>query len=301
MHTQLPAILKCTYCGREGLQLAEGGEVRVFNNVETVVSGAVECPKCGSSYPVQDGILNFLPVRTPNVGLGQRTNHTKLVAWGYERFWRPRALTALGDRPWPPQEELATVVRMLSVPDPTSLTTHNEIAFWLDQGCSTCFYGRAMVKAIDRGELAVGAAEGHVVAVDNSWQMLEEARGFIERDGLTGRLSLVRADVEQLPFIGEAFCGVASGGSLNEFRHTDRALAEARRTLARSGRGAFMVQMHATGQPGGTIQDLVHLSSGIHFFPLERLNELYRAARFQVGEQEGSGLVTISQLAPIKE
>ena len=301
MHIQLPAILKCTWCGRDGLKLAAGAKIDLFNKVETVVTGAVDCPKCGSSYPVADGILNFLPVRTPNIGLGQRTNQTKLVAWGYERFWRPKALTALGQRPWPPEEELATILKMLTLPDPTMLTTHNEVAFWLDQGCSTCFYGRAIARAIHKGELPTGSVEGHVVAVDNSWPMLQEARGFVERDGLTGRLSLVRADVEQLPFIEAAFCGVASGGSLNEFQHTDRALAEARRTLARSGRGAFMVQMHSRQKPGGTIQDFVEATSGIKFFELERLNAFYKAARFQVKEQQGSGLITISQLAPYQE
>ncbi len=296
MHVQLPAILKCTFCGREGLQLAAGAEIQTFNEVETVVKGAVDCLRCRSSYPVQDGILNFLPVRTPNIGVGQWTNQNKLTAWGYERFWRLKALTVLGKRPWPPEEELATIVEMLSIPDPAKLTTHNGIAFWLDQGCSTAFYGRGITAAIARHRLVVGGAEGHVIGLDNSWDMLQEARGFIERDGYTGRLSLVRADVEQLPFTAGAFAGIASGGSLNEFRHTNRALQEARRTLAPAGRAAFMVQMHSQQQPGSTIQDLLHLLSGLHFFPLEKLNQFYRTARFEIKSQQASGIITISQL-----
>ncbi len=298
MHRQLPAILKCIFCSWEGLRLSESSKIAVLGDNEIVLTGKVECPHCGATYPIQDGILNFLPVRAKNIGPGQRTNHNRLVAWGYERLWRPRALSALGGRPWPPEEELATIIRMLAVPEPEKLTLHNELAFYLDQGCSTCFYGRAIGRAFDSNEIKLGSAEGHVVAVDNSWQMLQASRGFISRDHLEGRISLVRADVEQLPFIEAAFAGVASGGSLNEFRHTDRALAEARRTLAQYGRAALMVQMHARGKIGGAINDLLHLSSGIHFFTREQLNRYYTSAGFRVVEQQAEGLITISQLLP---
>ncbi len=296
MHRQLPAILKCLYCGCEGLRLADGAKITTSNQTETVISGAVVCPRCGASYPVQDGIVNFLPVRVKDIGPGQLTNHNRLVAWGYERFWRPRALTLLGGRPWPLEEELETIIRMLQTPEPEKLTTHNGLAFYLDQGCSTGLYGRAIVRAFDKGQLNVGSAEGHVVAVDNSWQMVQEARQFIKQDNMEGRLSLVRANVEQMPFIDEAFAGIANGGSLNEFRHTDRALAETHRNLARRGRAAFMVQMHARQKLGGFINDSLHLSSGIHFFTLDRLNRFYKEARLRVVEQQAEGLITISLL-----
>ncbi|HEX2916212.1 MAG TPA: class I SAM-dependent methyltransferase [Chloroflexia bacterium] len=298
MHLQLPAILKCTYCGCEGLRLAENAELKVYNGEDSVESGAVHCPRCGCSYPIQDGIVNFIPVRPRSIGPAQWTNHFRLVAWGYERFWRKRALTALGGRPWPPEEELATVVEMLVTPHPAGLTIHNEMAFYLDQGCSTAFYGRAIARAIIGGKLATGSASGHVVGVDNSWPMLQEARGFIQRDGLTGKISLVRANVEKLPFIDAAFAGIASGGSLNEFRHTAKALAEARRTLSPQGRGALMVQMQARGKTGAGINHLLSLSSGLHFFERDQLNRYYQDAHFKVLEQIAEGLITITRLAP---
>jgi len=300
MHSQLPAILKCTYCGREGLSLATGSQTTEIGGIETVITGVVVCPRCNSRYPVQDGIVNFLPRHIKGIGQAQRTNHLKVVAWGYERFWRKRALTVLGGRPWPPEEELATITRMLEQPEPERIVTHNNLVFYLDQGCSTCFYSRAIVRAVQARQLPTpndsSLPPSHVAAVDNSWPMLQEARGFIERDGLSGQISLVRADVEKLPFIDAAFAGVASGGSLNEFRHTDIALREVQRTLARTGRGAFMVQMAAKVQPGKLINRFLALSSGLHFFGLEPLNHFYEQAGFKVSEQQGSGLVTISQL-----
>lgn len=296
MHFQLPGILRCIFCGTEGLRLAQIDQKETCQGQERLVSGKVECLQCGVKYPVKDGILNFLPVQTPNIGLGQLTNHNRLVAWGYERFWRLEALTKLGSREWPPEEELATIVKMLNTGQPEKITTHNSLTFFLDLGCSTSFYARAMTNALKAHLLTTGAGEGHIVALDNSWQMLQEARHFIDEDNLTGQISLVRADAENLPFIAGAFAGIACGGSLNEFQHTFAALNEMRRTLAQHGKAALMVQMQASHKIGTFIQEAIHATSGLHFFKLERLNELYREARFKLTEQQASGLITISKL-----
>src|SRR5215212_9272656 len=118
MHQQLPAILKCPLCGRSGLRLAGGAGEIMANGQETIVTGTLECPACRTHYAIQDGILNFLPVRAGNIGPGQRTNHLRLTAWGYERFWRLKALTLLSGRAWPPEEELAAILRRLEVAEP---------------------------------------------------------------------------------------------------------------------------------------------------------------------------------------
>lgn len=296
MHFQLPGILRCIVCGTEGLRIAQVDRKDTGQGSERLVSGKIECPQCSVKYSVEDGILNFLPVQTPNIGLGQLTNHNRLVAWGYERFWRPEALTKLGGREWPPEEELATIIKMLNTAQPEKITTHNSITFFLDLGCSTGFYARAIAKALKTDLLTTGAGAGHVVALDNSWQMLQEARHFIEEENLAGRISLVRADAEKLPFIADAFAGIACGGSLNEFQHTFAALNEMRRTLARHGKAALMVQMRAGRKIGTFIQEAIHATSGLHFFKPERLNELYQEARFKLVEQQASGLITISKL-----
>ena len=302
MYIQLPSRLKCTFCAKEGLRLAAGAETEIRNGVERVLKGAVDCPRCRSSYPIQDGILNFLPVKTPNIGLGQWTNHHWLTAWGYERFWRKGALTKLGGRRWPPEEELASIIRMLQPAEPDRLPVYNGVTYWLDQGCSTGFYARAMAKAIQAGELAPPASsEGHVVAIDNAWEMLQEARDYIEQAGLTGRISLIRADIEQTPFMWNTFAGIANGGSLNEFRRTWRALSETYRVLGAAGRAAFMVQMHSQKRVGGFIQNAIHFLSGLHFFRQSDLETAYETAHFEIGQREASGLITISQLIPVSD
>jgi|GEM_PF-745837 len=296
MHSELPAILKCLYCGQAGLQLTPQPTLAQPNGIETVIEGAVVCPRCGSRYPIQDGIVNFLPRLTPNIGLGQLTNQFKLTAWGYERYWRPKALTLMGGREWPPTEEFATLVRMLNARQTAAIPIHNGLAFYLDQGCSTCFYSRAIIRAHQEGKLNSGTAPAHAVAVDNSWVMLQEARQFIEKDGLTGHISLIRADVEKLPFIDKAFAGTASGGSLNEFKHTLPALVEAHRTLDPQAQAVFMVQMAADGKVGELVNKFITLSSGIKFFKPDQLLKLFQRAEFKLVEQQSGGIITINHL-----
>jgi ubiquinone/menaquinone biosynthesis C-methylase UbiE/uncharacterized protein YbaR (Trm112 family) len=302
MYLNLPVILKCLFCGHEGLRLGDNANVQTCNGFETVITGRVYCPQCQASYPVADGIVNFLARSTPNIGLGQWTNQVPLTAYGYERFWRPKALSLLGGREWLPAEEHATIVRMLDSRQGNWLqevSTHDDIAYFLDQGCSTCFYARAIVKAFQNSRLRLkGANNGHVAAIDNSWVMLQESRSYIEREGLTGYISLIRADAENMPFIKGAFAGIANGGSLNEFKHTLPALTEARRTLDKQGNAVFMVQMAAKKAPGKYINRFITLGSGIKFFELERLNRLFRQAQFKVLEQQYEGLISISRLIP---
>jgi SAM-dependent methyltransferase/uncharacterized protein YbaR (Trm112 family) len=296
MHSELPAILKCLYCGQAGLKLAPNPKLAQPNGIETVIEGAVVCPKCGSRYPIQDGIVNFLSRRTPNIGIGQFTNQFKLTAWGYERYWRPKALTLMGGREWPPAEEFATLIRMLNTLGATDIPTHNGLAFYFDQGCSTCFYSRAIIRAHKEGKLNTATVPAHVVAVDNSWVMLQEARQFIEKDGLSGHISLIRADVEKLPFIDKAFAGTASGGSLNEFKHSEPALSEANRTLDPQAQAVFMVQMAADGKVGELINKFITLSSGIKFFQPDQLLKLFQQAGFRLVEQQSGGIITINHL-----
>jgi ubiquinone/menaquinone biosynthesis C-methylase UbiE len=262
----------------------------------------LNCPQCGGSYPIADGIINFLPRRTPNIGLGQFSNQVPPTAYLYERLWRPKALSILGGREWLPAEEQATIVRMLDSRQGNwrrELPTHDEVAYFLDQGCSTGFYARAIVRAFQNRQLKLtGTDAGHVVALDNSWLMVQEARGYIEREGLTGYISLVRADAENMPFIEGAFAGVANGGSLNEFKQTAPALREARRTLDKQGNAAFMVQMGAKKGFGKFINRAITLSSGIKFFELDRLNAYFRQTGFKVLEQQYEGLISITHLIP---
>lgn len=265
--------------------------------LELVEQGAVVCVRCQASYPVEDGILNMLPHTLKGLNLAQLSGQWRLTASAYERPWRLKALTWLGQRDWPPSEEIETLVRMISDKvQVEKLTTHNDFAFYLDLACSTCFYGRNLACALKRGYIPSGTATGTVVSLDNSWAMLQEARKFMAKDDVTGYISLVRADVENLPFIDGAFAGIAGGAILNEFRHPETSLVEATRVLAPGANFVCMNQVAASGKVGRAIQKMLRLQSGLKFFEKDQLAKMFREAKLKLVEQQASGLITINQL-----
>lgn len=300
MLSQLPTILKCLHCGRDGLELGSGTKTYTLRNgdeeIELVEQGTVECPRCHTIYYVEDGILNMLPHTIKKLNPAQLSGQWQLTAWGYERPWRMKALTWLGGRDWPPSEEINTVLETLADVPVEKLTTHNEFAFYLDLACSNAFYGRNIACAIKNNHLATGTANGTVVAVDNSWPMLQEAKKRIAQVDVSGYVSLVRADAENLPFIAEAFVGIGGGAILNEFQHPEKSLREARRVLAPSGNFVCMNQVASSNTIGYAIQQFLGLTSGLKFFKKPELAEMFKQADLHLERQEASGVITINHL-----
>ena len=105
--------------------------------------------------------------------------------------------------------------------------------------------------------LDMGAGGGHVsyalarharrvVASDLSSEMLAAVARTAREKGL-GNIETVEAPAEHLPFEDETFDLVASRFSAHHWRDFDAGLREARRTLKRGGRAAF-VDVYAPGQ-----------------------------------------------------
>jgi SAM-dependent methyltransferase/uncharacterized protein YbaR (Trm112 family) len=301
MLSQLPTILQCLYCGREGLKL--GATTKTYRlkteweELELVETGRVVCPRCNMSYFIKDGILNMLPHTLKGLNLAQLSGQWKLTAVAYERIWRMKALTWLGQREWLPSAEIETLIRMIGTETlPQKLTTHNGFAFYLDLACANAFYGRNIAKTLAGHKINTGTATGVVVSLDNSWAMLQEARNYIKQAGLTGYVSLIRADAEFLPFIDHSLAGVAGGGILNEFQNPEKALIEAARVLASNASFVCMNQIAATRNPAQAIQKLFGLSSGLQFFEKAELSQLFEKAGFKLKEQVANGVITINHL-----
>ena len=105
--------------------------------------------------------------------------------------------------------------------------------------------------------LDMGAGGGHVsyalarharrvIASDLSSEMLAAVARTAREKGL-GNIETVEAPAEHLPFEDETFDLVASRFSAHHWRDFDAGLREARRTLKRGGRAAF-VDVYAPGQ-----------------------------------------------------
>ena len=105
--------------------------------------------------------------------------------------------------------------------------------------------------------LDMGAGGGHVsyalarharrvIASDLSSEMLAAVARTAREKGL-GNIETTQAPAERLPFEDETFDFVASRFSAHHWRDFDAGLREARRTLKRGGRAAF-VDVYAPGQ-----------------------------------------------------
>jgi len=89
-------------------------------------------------------------------------------------------------------------------------------------------------------EIARRVAPGEVVITDFAPQMVEIARGFAARDGLTN-VTCTTADAHALPFPDAAFDVVTCRLGIMFFWDSARALAEVRRVLRPGGRAVFLV------------------------------------------------------------
>ena len=114
----------------------------------------------------------------------------------------------------------------------------------LDAGCGTGRLTRDLLEALPKG---------HVVALDVSQNMLEEARAHLEPDFL-GRVEFVRCDSLDLPFDRE-FDGIFSTASFHWvldhdrlFRNLHRALKPGGWLVAQCGGGKNTARLLARGQ-----------------------------------------------------
>ncbi|MBX0330810.1 methyltransferase domain-containing protein [Oscillochloris sp. ZM17-4] len=242
-----------------------------------ILRGRVRCPTCGARYRIAAGILDLLgPLALPD-SPAQLTNYLPLTAWGYERIWRPRALTLLSGEPLGYDRELPLVAGLLAP---------GRGGLFVDAACSNGLYARAI-------ERARGGIPGHTIGVDHARPMLRQARAFARAQGL--RISYVRAKAQSLPVAAGSAAGVAMGGSLNEIGDADAALRELRRALAPDGRCMMMGLVGARGELGRTLQGAL-AAGGVGFWPLSELNRRMAAAGLRLRAQWRYGVVVFSLL-----
>lgn len=250
--------------GREG----RGGEL---------VRGRLRCPACGARYPIEGGVADLLgPLALPD-SPAQVANFLPPTAWGYERTWRPRALSLLSGEPFGYERELPLIV---------GLAAPGRGGLMVDVACSNGLYARALARAR-------GGAEGHVVGVDHAPPMLRQARAYAHAQGL--RVSFVRAKAQALPFADGAAAAVTMGGSLNEIGDVDGALAELRRALAPDGRCALMCLVRGETAGGQALQGMLG-TGGISFPPLDELNLRLARAGLRLRAQWRHRVVVFSLL-----
>ncbi len=154
--------------------------------------------------------------------------------------WRSKSIGLLTREDYSLEREFALMLEWLKV-EPKQT--------FLDVGTSTGNYARVLAKA--------GAS---VTAIDISKPFLERAAQ------MAGRLEIVfeQANAEALPYLDSSFDGVTLGATLNEFFHTNGALAEIARVLKPGGK-LFMMYLCESETSFGRLVQLPFKFSGVRF------------------------------------
>lgn len=256
---------------RESIELPVGASI-----VSTPFNGTV-CSAAGDEYPIRNNIIDLIP-EAKNYSLAQQTNHWALTASLYEDLWRVRSLSFLTGHSFPIKKEMELLTRWVQ-PAPGKT--------YLDVGCSTALYARALKKA---------EPASIQVALDFSMPMLEEARIKAEADET--ELYLIRADASEMPFFSGTFDGMVMGGTLNELSDPARVLYECRRTLKKGGTLFMMHLIQSDRWVGRMIQASAEWS-GLRFFTLKESRELFERTGFQLEEQYTKSIVSFTRLCAV--
>ena len=236
------------------------------------------CSQDGDEYEVKGNIIDILGKQPSFSSIASYTNHWKVTATIYEEIWRKRSLSLLTGEDFPIQKEHELLIEW---------TEPKENGLYLDLGCSTALYGRALKAAQNKAD---------VVAFDFSMQMLEEARVKAEADETD--LFLVRADGKELPFFSKTFDGIVMGGTLNELTEELKVLYEARRVLKEDGVFFMMHLLKSDAWYGRLLQESMGLS-GIKFWTKDESNKLFKQAGFKIDTQIIRGIVCFTKLIAV--
>lgn len=231
--------------------------------------------KEGDEYQVKNNIIDLLGQEPEFTSIAQSTNHWKITAAIYEDIWRKRSLSLLSGEEFPIEKEHELLIEWAAP---------KEDGWYLDLGCSTALYARAL-KAAQK--------KANIVALDFSSQMLEEARLKAEADETD--MYFLRADGRELPFFSKTFDGIVMGGTLNELTEEIKVLYEAKRVLKDDGVFFMMHLIKSDAWYGRLLQDSIGIG-GIKFWTVEESNKLFNQAGFQIEEQLVKGIVCFTKL-----
>jgi ubiquinone/menaquinone biosynthesis C-methylase UbiE/uncharacterized protein YbaR (Trm112 family) len=240
----------------------------------------LHCSSCGESYPVVDGIPDFIleDLSQSEVPLLQWANsHYDQLAPVYERMRYPWRLLLHAGLAAP---SLGDLVRLAAdaAAEPGALV--------LDVACGPATIGRR-----------IASRERQVYGIDVSMGMLRQGQAYLQAGGSPG-VHLARAKVERLPFADGRFDAAVCAAALHLFADPFLALAEIGRCLVPGGRLAVQTM---SAEPRGIfrfkrVRKAAH-SRGSHLFRLEELEAGLEQAGFTGFRPQVFGSIIVFQAA----
>ncbi|MDY6832491.1 MAG: methyltransferase domain-containing protein [Thermodesulfobacteriota bacterium] len=220
---------------------------------------ALQCAGCRASYPVVNGVLDFLPDYHEHrqQGLAQWLMENRAVVSVYEKYFRP-AFTRMGS-PITYEEEMAWL---------KGVQTGRPVKTVLDLACGTGKYAR-MLNDFYGPDL--------VFAADISLPMLEQAVAYANAAGSKNILH-IRADAGALPFKDNAIDRANCFGALHLFPDAPRAIRELGRTASED--AVFTCLTGRKVRLLSPVQKIFSLLMTFQFFDGDRLQQALIEAGF---------------------
>jgi SAM-dependent methyltransferase len=219
------------------------------------------CPACGLTYPVIDGIIDFLPGFNVAKGRAQSLMESPRVVNVYESKWwrgckflkRFMGLTLA--------EEMALIKRIAKPGDNDTI---------LDLACGTGIYTRSF---------ALDGTGRNVVGLDVSWPMLHYAVNKAGQMGIKN-VQFLHGDAHNLPFADGSLDVANCCGALHLFKDVRRVLGELYRALKPGGRLSVAAAWQSEKPWSRLKARLDERFWNVHYFSKEELTGLLDEAGF---------------------
>lgn len=188
-------------------------ESELENSDGEIIEGKLRCPSC-KIYPIEKGIIDFLPELPKFEGIPQKIKHYTGSAKLYEILIRRSFLLSFCG--YNTRDEMLKMGELRPVKNGDII---------LDVACGTGIYTREMAKKNENGQL---------IGLDLSWPMLKQAVKYIHRDNIEN-INYLRGDAQNLPFPDNIFDVVNCCGALHLFPNPDKFFQEVLRVLKPGG------------------------------------------------------------------
>lgn len=267
--------LKCSSCGKHHFEIHRDESTALDIQTHCVVV----CEDCKTCFKYENGILEMLMEKPSGLSVAQKSNFMSVVANNYQTGWRSWCMTMFCAQKYSNAMEAEKIIQMIE------LGNLPEDPILVDVGTSHGFYAIAIAKKLKEMN-----STGFVIAIDFSKKMLYQAVSAAEKNFVSERVIWLLADVEDVPLADASADRVTCGGSLNEYRHPEKAIRESARILNTGGSYVTM-NLFRKNVLTGLLLSIVHWTSGLSFFSKEYWSNLFARNGFQVLQQETTGIV----------
>jgi len=250
--------LRCPACGHD-----------VFERRTTTV----RCTACQREYEIHDGVADLGPSETGSQGLAQKFMESRLYARFYENVARPKLTSLVSDRTMQDEKRLSADFLELE-PDSTVL----------DVACGTGNFTRYFTKQIAASQPGYDD-RSFVVGMDISWPMLERARTYLRREGLSDRIFLLRGDATRVPLRRASFDRVHCTGALHMMDDIDEALRNLARVLEPGGICVVGTFLLGDGLGRRVLKRLGGVPASFHWFEQDELYQRMENAGLEVTDE----------------